>query len=236
MTIQMHPAKDSLVLAREASRNGDYSTALENYLYFFEHALDGDPASLYGVRLSYCLDEWARLGQDFPPALVALEERRKEAIRRLEATREPEHFHDFECISRYLNRHDDAIDLFLTYHTSDPELAKSTVRFVWNMLVNGGSWEICNAYLGDYNQRYANALMKFDEAMQVSLAHRELGGAEFDAQILGWYITDVSQLILVLLNSKRMQEADAIHVRVSQDMAERGHTEVAQSIRSKVAL
>ena len=236
MAIQTHPAKDSLNLAREASLNGDYSTALENYIHFFEHALDGDPASLYGVRLSYCLDEWARLGQDFPPALVALEERRRESIRKLEATREPEHFHDYECISRYLDRHNDAIDQFLTYHTSDPPLARSIVRFVWSMLINSGFWEICNAYLGDHNQRYANALMKFDEAMNVSLAHRELGGAEFDAQIRGWYIKDVSELILVLLNSKRMQEAEAIHACAAQDMAERKYSEVAQAISSQVAL
>jgi hypothetical protein len=236
MTVHPHPARDSLDLAREASRSGDYSAALENYSYFFEHALDGDSASLYGVRLSYCLDEWVRLGQNFPPALVALEERRHEAIRRLEATREPEHFHDFESISKYLDVHNKALDLFLTYHASDPALAKLVVRFVWSTLVKGGSWEICNAYLGDPNQRYTNALEKFDEAMHVSLANREFGGLEFDAQIQSWYIRDVSELILVLINSERMQEADAIHVLVAQDMAERGYPDTTHSIRSRVAL
>ena len=228
--------RDALDLARQAARDGHYGEAVANYSYFFDHALDDDPASLYGVRLSYCLDEWARLGRKFPPALVALEERRREALRRLESTREPENFHDFECISKYLGVHGEAIDQFLAFHRSDSELAKSIVRFVWSKLVNGGHWQICSFYLGDPDQRYAAAVAKFDEAMTVCRANPEFGGAEFEAQIQGWLVRDVSELIKVLANSERTPDARAIMARATRDSGERGCPQVGEAISSQVAL
>jgi len=209
---------------------------LESYSHFFEHALDGDPASLYGVRLSYCLNEWARLGRKYPPALAALEARRREAIQRLETTRDPEHFHDFECISKYLGVHSDAIEQFTAYHRSDPELAKSIVRFVWSELVKIEAWALCNDYLGDANERCVNAMDKFDQALELSHAQPEFGGADFEAQIQGWYIRDVSELILVLANSGRVQEATNIQARAILDIGGRGYPVVGESISSRVAL
>jgi hypothetical protein len=64
--------RDALDNARAAFKHGDYPEALRQYDYFFDHALDDDPAALYGVRLSYCLDEWAKLGEKYPPALESL--------------------------------------------------------------------------------------------------------------------------------------------------------------------
>ena len=232
----LHRPRDSLDLARQAARSGHYVDALENYGYFFEHALDDDPASLYGVRLSYCLDEWVRLGRKYPPALAALEERRREALRRLMTTREPEHFHDFECISKYLGVHGEAIDQFLALHRSDAALAKSIVRFVWSNLVKGGHWEICSFYLGDVDQRYAAALAKFQEAMTVCGANPEFGGAEFEKQIQGSLISDVSELNSVLAKTSRTHEARAIMARITQDSEECGCPQVADSISSEVAL
>jgi hypothetical protein len=230
-----NPARDSLVRAREASRADDYPTALENYRYFFEHALS-DRASLYGVRLSYCLDEWTRLGRKYPQALVALEERRQEALFRLEATREPEHFHDFECISKYLNVHGEALDQFRVYHGADPELAASIVRFIWSSLVEARAWDLCSAYLGEPDQRYARAVAKFDEAMTVCRANPEFGGAEFEKQIQGWFVRDVSEVIRVLSSTGRAQEAQEFHLRASRDAAERGCSEIADLVASRAAL
>lgn len=231
-----HQARDILDIARQAFRSGDYLTALENYSYFFEHALDGDPASLYGVRLSYCLNEWARLGRKYPPALAALEARRREALQRLETTRDPEHFHDFECISEYLGVHGDAIEQFTAYHRSDPELAKSIVRFVWSELVETEAWDLCRDYLGDADERYDNAMAKFDEAFKVSHENPEFGGADFDAQIQGWYIRDVTEIILVLANCGRVQEAKNIQARAILDSGNRGYPAIGEPISSRIAL
>lgn len=46
------PQKDTLDNAREAFRSGRYAEAPESYEYLFDHALDDDPHSLYGARIS----------------------------------------------------------------------------------------------------------------------------------------------------------------------------------------
>src|SRR6188508_2272468 len=90
--------RDALDAARAAFRDKQYPEALASYEWFFDHALDNDPAALYGVRLSYCLDEWARLGAKYPPALQRLEERRDQALKAFGSARDPERFHDFKAI------------------------------------------------------------------------------------------------------------------------------------------
>ena len=236
MDTQRSPNRDSLDVAREASRNGDHALALQNYQYFFEHALDGDSASLYGVRLSYCLAEWAKLGRMYLPAHEALEERRVEALRRLESTREPENFHDYEAISRYLDVHDDAVRQFLHYHRSDRDLASSIMRFVWTLLVSAGAWEVCYAYLGDAGQRYSKALAKFDEAIQICRENPDFGGAEFEQQIHGWYVRDVGELVLVLKNNGRIEDAKTFHAQAERDIELRGYPELSNRISSEIAL
>src|SRR4051812_19028994 len=84
--------------ARSAFRSGDYPVALERYEYFFDHALDDDDAAFYGVRLSFCLDEWARLGEKYPAAKDRLEKKRDEALSSLVQTRNPQQFNDFKSI------------------------------------------------------------------------------------------------------------------------------------------
>ena len=90
---QMAPERASpievLATARSAARNGDYPLALDRFEWFFDHALEEDPASFYGVRLSYCVSEWARVGQTYPPALRRLRERQQDALRLLDETRNP---------------------------------------------------------------------------------------------------------------------------------------------------
>jgi len=231
-----HSPRGWLNAAREAFRNGEYQTSLERYQYFFEHALDGDSASFYGVRLSYCLDEWARLGGVYPAAREALVRRKAIAIERLEETRDPEHFHDFERICSYLNVQDEALDKFRLYHSFDPSLAQTIVRFVWDMLIDAQDWKTCAAYLGDPNDRYTKALAKFDEAMKACLEEPELGGDDFERLIQSWYVRDVSNAIVVTQNAGRGKDAFAILARAERDMHARSCATLVAQIRSRVAL
>src|SRR5258705_11073209 len=58
--------------ARNLDKMGAYAEALEKHLWFHENALVHDP-SLYGVRLSFALRHWVKLGDLYPPARAALE-------------------------------------------------------------------------------------------------------------------------------------------------------------------
>lgn len=89
---------------------------------------------MYGVRLSFCLADWARLGEVYPPALRGLEAKADAALALLDQTREPARFHDFVAICRYLERPEEPVRRFLGYHAADRELAASIVRHIWDEL------------------------------------------------------------------------------------------------------
>lgn len=227
--------RDSLDHAREAFRSGNHPEALKQYEHFFDHALDDDPHSLYGVRLSYCLDEWARLGKKYPPALRRLEERAQEALSLLEETRNPERFHDFTAICRYLNLNGEPVRRFLLYHLSDSDLATSIVRFIWDELVRDKQWAVCVSYLGAPKERYDMALLKFDQSMKISKGDPSLGGKDFEKQIRGWYVRDVANLLLVLRNIGATEEAASVEAAMENDMCSRDVLHIAHEVRERIA-
>jgi len=90
--------------ARELAERGAYGGALTKYLWFHENALQHDP-SLYGVRRSYALREWAQLGDVFPPARAMLESvRDKKATALREGLLDRELFRDVASIDETLSQ------------------------------------------------------------------------------------------------------------------------------------
>lgn len=213
-TAERQPQKqprDALDAARVACREKRYREALSSYEWFFDHALDDDPAALYGVRLSYCLSEWARLGSDYPPAWKRLEERRDEALELFGSTRDPERFHDFMAICRCLDEDSKLpIETFAQFHHRDRALAASAVRFIWHQIVDAQMWEVAGAYVVDHRADYERAIEKLEEAMLVCDENPDFGGEEFADQIRGWCIADLRDLWLVLRHSSRLTEAEMV--------------------------
>jgi tetratricopeptide (TPR) repeat protein len=191
------PPGEVLDAARAAAKQGDYALALEKYERFFDRALldQGEDNNYYGVRLSYCLSEWARLGNEYCPARKRLEEKAEEALVAFETTSDSEKFHDFQAISGKLGRMDEVLEQFVTYHESRPDLASAALRFMWNRLIEARRWDICAAHLDDPKLRYKRALGKFDEAMEICQGDPSLGGEEFADQIRGWYVRDFGNLL-----------------------------------------
>ncbi len=227
--------EDVLDKARAAFRSGQHAEALAQYEYFFDHALDDDPYTLYGVRLSYCLSEWAKLGKKYPQALERLEQKKQDALGQLHQTRNPERFHDFIAICEYLQCKEEPIDQFLSLHTSDEDLAKEIVRFIWNELVEAQQWKVCEAYLASPTEKYESVLAKFDQAMNVCKSDPTLGADDFEQQIKGWYVRDASNLLLVLTNSNRKDDISSLHRRIDSDMQSRGYPELITQIHERVA-
>ncbi len=228
--------RDALDKARAAFKAGDHPEALRQYEYFFDHALDEDPHSLYGVRLSYCLDEWAKLGAKYPPALDRLRQKSEEALALLNQTRTSERFHDFVAICKYLKLKEEPIQCFLAYHESDRTLASSIVRFIWDELVKNKHWAVCAEYLPKPEEKYETALAKFDQALQICKSDPSLGGDDFEEQIKGWYIRDVANLLVVLKNTGRTEAAAGLDASMAADMKSRGYSELIGKVHERVAL
>ena len=227
--------RDALDEARAAFQEKNYDRALERYEHFFDHALDVDPHSLYGVRLSYCLSEWAELGEVHPLARQRLEEKAGEALALLTQTRNPERFHDFMALCRYLHRTEEPVRCFLHFHAFDRDLASSMVRFIWDNLVDTQQLSVCEGYLEEPKARYDAALTTFDQAMEVCKSE-PFGGQELEEQINGWYVRDVSNILLVLKNTGRLTEASAIEACVELDMESRGRASLVDRVHERTAL
>jgi hypothetical protein len=226
--------RDALDRARAALGAGRDAVALEEYEYFFDHALDSDRA-LYGVRLSYCLGEWAKLGERYPPALRRLRSKARKALAALDETRDPERFHDFVAICRYLGREREPIRRFLTYHAKDRRIARTIVRFVWDQLVQAEHWAVCGQYVPKPRGAYQAIVTKFHQAMRICIDDPSLGGERFARQIKGSFVRDVSNLLSVLNKTGRRRVAASIRASVSADLKTRGCAELEREIDARVA-
>jgi len=65
--------------AERFTREGKYQQALERHIWYHRNALKYAPSE-YGVRLSFALSDWAKLGKVYPKALGALRSARDEAL------------------------------------------------------------------------------------------------------------------------------------------------------------
>jgi len=232
------PPGEVLDEARVAAARGDFEVALERYERFFDRALldQGADNNYYGVRLSYCLSEWARLAEKHDPAKKRLEEKAGEALAAFEETREAEKFHDFQAISGKLGRKEQVLEQFVSYHKLKPELARVAIRFMWDRLVEAQQWDLCAAHLGDPDAKYKRALDKFDQAMEVCESEPSFGGEEFAEQIRGWYVRDVGNLLMVLKNTGQHDLAERLDQIAVNDMQARGHSQLVERVRARAAL
>ena len=223
-------------IGRSAARSGDFAKALEKFQYFFDHALDDDPGALYGVRLSYCLAEWARLGEKYSPAASALVQKKDESLANFEKTRDPEYFHDFVAICGHLKLDEDVVKNFLRIDKLDRDLSATAYRFARDCLIAHECWSTCSAHTRNSRSTYDQYLRKFDEVIKLGQTHSDIGGPEFESTMRNLFIKDASSLLLLLRNSDRTAELDAIQLSLVEDMKSRGQADIPDLIFSRVAI
>ena len=226
--------RQTLRNARAAVNAGDYPAALALYEHFFDHALEADEG-FYGVRLSYCLDEWAELGKTYPQALENLKARATEAIAGFETTRNPELFHDYQSILHYLN-HDDAVFAqFIGYHETSSDLAKLAADLMWDSLVESERWDLCAAYLGDAKERYETAVHHFDLGMQLYREDPSFGDDDdFARRRRKSYVRDVGSLFRVLKNTSQDELLNSLDATACADMQSRGEPELIIRVHNRM--
>lgn len=205
--------------ARQATRNKDYPTALDRYRWFYDNALLLDEA-YYGVRLSFCLMEWVRLGAEFPPALEALISLKEKTLSAFKASNSRQNFQELASICRVLSCSEEAFQEFC--NVSDKQLSASIFRDIYEYCASNSMWDICREYLGNGNSQYREALelldhmLKFsneqveDEARE-SLLHT--GVVEFKRE--------VSWLLAMLRHAQALDEYDSAMTVLESDLRER---------------
>ena len=223
--------RNILKKARESFHIGNYADALENYDYFFEHALNDDSASSYGVRLSYCLSEWVALGEKYPEALIRLKSKRDNALNLLLITKEPERFHDYVAICEYLKNSTLAVNQFIKFHHEEPALAQDIVSFIWGELIEREKWEICNIYLANPTKKYNESLANFNVSMKYCKSNPHL---DIEKQMIGIYVMEIYNILLVLAKNNRINDIKSVREQVIEDFNSRGYTGLIERIDNKI--
>lgn len=142
-------AAKALSDAQSLARVGEYEAALERHEWYHDNALRINK-SQYGVRLSFALSAWKKLGEKYPPALAALTALRDQGTQAILAGKAtPELFHDVVSINRTLAEADQSVKLFKTLDEKQPDFSKRCFRYMQDALIDAGEVDLFTRYSGD---------------------------------------------------------------------------------------
>ncbi|WP_296942139.1 hypothetical protein [uncultured Massilia sp.] len=137
-------AKQRLQAGRAAARAGRHEEALREFAWFHDHALDDTP-SLYGVRLSFALHDWVRLGEAYPPARQALDAvRARKAQALLDGAADFSLFHDVASIDEMLGMPQATGTLYAALAERAPAFARAVAGVALPLLVQAGDYVLAD--------------------------------------------------------------------------------------------
>jgi hypothetical protein len=193
--------------ARSYARNGRHAEALKRHLWFHDHALKYQP-SLYGVRLSFALSDWRRLGSRYPPALEELKKVRDEAADRVrggEGDRKVFHdaFHDFVAINRVLDDEDRTVELFAWLDAHFPNRAREVIDIAQPVLMKAKEYGLCGRHVDP-----DASLKRLRFRLRTTMAQDRSRS----------FALDVASLVASLVINDRKAEADRVAAKALLDV------------------
>lgn len=192
--------------AYDLVRAGRHEEALREFQWLHENALQ-ECRSWAGVRLSYSLDAWARLGKVYPPARAALEAVCARDTALLLAGRgSRDLFLDVNAIQWVLGRQERTHALFVELERVDPELAQACAGVALTAIVATRDYALAERLLPDPERslRRRAALLNADFAGRRS---RRFIRAPIVASDIRLYVDPVREVLTVLEGRGRWQEA-----------------------------
>jgi hypothetical protein len=158
--------RERLERGRTAAREGRFEEALDEFIWFHDHALEFVPA-LRGVRLSFAIIYWLELGKEYPNALVALSEiRDRKAAALVAGDADADLFKDIESINGYLKQENLTYDLFASIDKKFPDLAKCCFSYAVPSIVKSGDFEMARRYIADPETTLDRFLEDFNKRIE----------------------------------------------------------------------
>ena len=202
--------REVLAQAQELAGQGRYAEALDRHIWFHDHALENQPA-LAGVRLSFALSYWMKLGEQYPPALEALGNIRNSKTRLIEeGNGTHELFSDVVAINRVFEEPQRSYELFKLVHERYPHLAQYCYFVVKELLVEHREYEICLTYESDYRI----AMDQLREMRELNQQHARRDAGTEDPRMLALadrsYLTGVALLLEIFAGVGRDDDVEEI--------------------------
>ena len=187
-----------------------YEDALAKYVWFNEHALEYQP-SLTGVRLSFALMSWLKLGEVYPPALVKLREVRdaaKDRVTPQEGRRIAfEDFQEFVSINKYLGDEKQTVEAFRAIDAADPDEAPRLFALAEPALIRAKDYELCGKYI-DADESLERILDSYK--MADKLASNPKIGERYKKYANKKFLNDATTLVALLVVNDRTAEAEEV--------------------------
>ncbi|BBO33556.1 hypothetical protein [Lacipirellula parvula] len=187
-----------------------YEESLAKLEWFYEHALEYQP-SLTGVRLSFALSNWGKLGQSYPPALVKLREVRDAAKQRItpEEGRKIafEDFQEFTSINRELGDEEQTVDAFRAIDATDTDAAQRVFALAEPALIRAKDYELCGKYI-DADESLEQILNSYK--MAEKLAKNPKIGDSYIKYANKKFLNDSATLVALLVVNDRTAEAEEV--------------------------
>jgi hypothetical protein len=206
-TADVRDVRAALNDARSFAQQGRYEEALQKHLWFHENALKYEPA-MAGVRLSYALADWVRLGEKYPKAreaLVSIRERDTTAI--AEGKGSFALFHDVSAINRSLEEEPRTVELFKTLHAKDPALAQTCYHVAERYLVAQHEYKICSSFIPD-------PLKRFERIEEMRALNLKLAQKNDDSRLKEYaeksFADETCRVIEILVGADRKQDAEKV--------------------------
>jgi hypothetical protein len=195
---------------REASVDAKaklYETALAKHLWFHENALRLNHA-MTGVRLSFALSDWEKLGREYPPALEKLKSIRDSLEERVKKGEDVgSGFHDLAAINRTLNEDSRTAESFKALDSQNPKAAAMAFHFVKPALVKDKAYELYVKYV-DAKRDFLQIKHMYE--MNKKMAKNSKFGANISNHGEKTFRNNSATLVAILAINKRNLEASEI--------------------------
>jgi hypothetical protein len=192
---------------------GKYQEALDRHIWFHEHALEHEPG-MYGVRLSFALSKWYKLGQTYPPALNALIEIRdnKTAIV-ISGIDKCDLFDDVSAINITLSENHKTIKLFNHLEDHQPSLASQCWRTFKHIAIEEKEYTLIKKYIANLVDEYDEAERRYIDSKKRIIKKDYPYKDRMISSITTSYIEKTIELMNIAISINDLSAADSIKQR-----------------------
>jgi hypothetical protein len=199
-------AIDRLTEAYAAAQAGRHEEALNEYIWFHEHAL-AEARSLRGVRLSFALAYWKELGEVYPPAMDALLALRDRKVAILAAgVEEWELFNDVSALNDTLGHPRNTYDLFRHINDRSPDFADHCIGVAMPSVVACEDFELARRFMGEPDEVIAQRIEQLNEDV---VSAKQRPDAEKRDRILDAYAQLTAEDLLLVVTVLRHTNSEA---------------------------
>ncbi len=208
---------DPSAIKREAKADaarGNYETALAKQLWYHNNAVKLEP-SQSGVRRSFALSNWLKLGEAYPPALEKMRQIRDETEGKIRDENRVrvnfDDFHDFVALNRTLRQEERTAETFKWLDEADEEDAKRMFNIAEPALIKQKAYQLCGKYIDPEQD-----VLQIGDSYSRGLKMTKRFGKRYEEYVEKKFLNDSAILVAILTKNNRQAEAEKVAAEVKK--------------------